>query len=144
MPKITVSPNNVEIEVEVGANLRDSLISNGLNIKSTCGGCASCGQCVVIINANAESLSEISFEEKQILGNVFHLTAERLSCQTTVNGDVGVDISSHMDLKRKNVVTKRRTKEETEKIIEERKTLAKERPQRQGGLKRPKRFTTEE
>ena len=49
-----------------------------------------------------------------------------------------------MDLKRKNVVTKRRTKEETEKIIEERKTLAKERPQRQGGLKRPKRFTTEE
>ena len=78
----------MEIEVEVGANLRDSLISNGLNIKSTCGGCASCGQCVVIINANAESLSEISFEEKQILGNVFHLTAERLSCQTTVNGDV--------------------------------------------------------
>ena len=143
MPKITVLPSNQQIEIDNGANLRETLISSGLGIKSPCGGCASCAQCVVVINSNPEALNEISFEEKQILGNVFHLTAERLSCQTIVSGDVTVDISAHIEVKPKQVVTKRRTRLEADTIIEERREKAKERPQRPGGLKRPKAFKYE-
>ena len=40
MPIIKVEDKNIEIED--GANLRTSLISNGYQITSTCGGCASC------------------------------------------------------------------------------------------------------
>ena len=42
-----------------------------------------------------DSVSEVSFEEKQLLGNVFHITKERLSCQTLIQGSLTVDISNH-------------------------------------------------
>ena len=111
----------------------------GFDIKSTCGGCASCAHCVVVISEGEDNISETSFEEKQILGNVFHLTKERLSCQTKVLGDISVDISAHLQDKPKPK-THRRTREQAETVIEERKQKSKERPQRQGGLKRPKPF----
>lgn len=142
MHKITLLPGNEVIEVEAGANLRESLIKAGHEIKSPCGGCASCGQCIVVIRDGQESLSEVSFEEKQIIGNVFHITQERLSCQTTIqSGDVTVDISGHMK-KKTPTVTKRRTRAEADSIIEERKENSKNRPERQGGFKKPKSFTT--
>lgn len=143
MPKMTVLPGNTILEVEMGSNLRTSLMENGFNIKSTCGGCASCSQCVVVIKNGAESLSDISFEEKQLLGNVFHLTSERLSCQTTVNGDIVVDVSAHVeDSIKVKPKTHRRTRDEANQVLEDRKQKAKERPQKQGGLKRPKPFST--
>ena len=143
MASIKVLPGDSQIQVEDGANLRDALTQAGFLIKSTCGGCATCALCVVVVPSGEENLSEITFEEKQLLGNVFHITNERLSCQTNVLGDVTVDISAHLE-KKKPVVTKRRTKEEKEKIIQDRKDNRKERPAKLGGGKRPKAFSTKE
>ncbi len=145
MPRIKVFPFNQEVAVDEGGNLRDALDQAGFAIKSTCGGCASCAQCVVIIKEGAENISDISFEEKQLLGNVFHITHERLSCQTLVNGDVSVDISIHTQ-KKDAPKTIRRSKEESEKIIEQRKEKAKEKSEKikSGGKRRPKAFQTKE
>jgi uncharacterized 2Fe-2S/4Fe-4S cluster protein (DUF4445 family) len=143
MPKVTVMPYGKEIEAYHGDNLRTALISNNFDIKSTCGGCASCGQCVIVVKDNYAHLSEISFEEKQILGNVFHITQERLSCQTEILGDVTVDISAHVKVTNLASKTKRRTKVEAENIVTERREKAKEKPQRQGGFKKPKAFSTD-
>ncbi len=142
MYKLTVMPSGQIIEVDEGENLRQSLIKNGLSVKSPCGGCASCGQCIITVKDGLNNLSDISFEEKQLLGNIFHMTQERLSCQTTIVGDVTVDITNHMEKKATPVMTKRRTKDEAEKIIEERKENSKNRPERQGGFKKPKSFTS--
>lgn len=145
MHKVTVLPGTEVIEVESGSNLREALIAQGQTIKSPCGGCASCGQCVVVVKSGFEGLSEITFEEKQIIGNVFHITQERLSCQTSINGDITVDVSAHIEVeKKKPIVTKRRTREQADTIIEERRENSKNRPEREGGFNKPKSFTVKD
>jgi len=144
MNHINVLPGNKLIEVEDGANLRTALNSAGYKIKSKCGGCASCADCVVVIKEGDKNISDISFEEKQLLGNVFHITQERLSCQVEVFGNIVVDVSAHIE--KKAVKTNRRTREESIKIVQERKEKAKEKNNivREGGKKRPKAFKTKE
>lgn len=144
MPKITVMPYGREIEVNHGDNLRTSLISNEFEVKSPCGGCASCGQCIVVVKDNYASLNDISFEEKQIIGNVFHITQERLSCQTTVLGDVTIDISAHV--KKVNIASKtvRRTREQADEVVAQRKEKFNAKPERQGGFSKPKAFKSED
>lgn len=139
MPKVHVTPFNKTIEVEENEVLRDALTKNDFYIKSTCGGCASCGLCTVVIVEGEQNLNEFSFEEKQLLGNIFHITRERLSCQTKVLGDLTVDISAHKKVNPVKVI--RKTKEELENKEPEEPV---EREKRQGGFKRPKAFKTEE
>lgn len=143
--QITILPQNTIIKSENGANLRTTLIDNGFAIKSPCGGSSNCGECKVTIKSGFESLSDVSFEEKQILGNVFHITSERLSCQTNVMGDIRIDITDHIE---KVVVpppkTMRRTREQADTIIEERREQSKNRPQKEGGFKKPKSFTVKD
>lgn len=143
MPKLTILPLDKEIIIEKGSNLRRSLMDNGISVKSTCGGHASCGDCVVVVKKGEGNLSEITFEEKQILGNVYHLTSERLSCQTNIltdeSQDIIVDVSMHIE-KKIPVKTHRRTREEADKIVSDRHSKSKEKPRKQGGRKRPKAF----
>lgn len=141
MNKVFVEPINKYVEVEDGANLRESLIKAGIEIMSPCGGCASCSRCVVIVKSGAENLSEIEFTEKQILGNVFHLTGERLSCQAKVLGNVHVDVSLHLEKeapKAKKIVRKTRTEVAEDKI--KRKAERDAEPPKEGGWKKPKSF----
>ena len=135
MHKVNIIPTGQVIEVEDGANLRESLISNGNNVYSKCGGCASCSDCIVVITDGHEHLNEIPFEEKQLLGNVFHITNERLACQVEVLGDITVDITEHLEAKvPAKPKTVRRTKQEVEKKAEEPRPEYKP---REGGFKRP-------
>src|SRR5690606_5116454 len=67
----------------------------GKKIKSSCGGCATCSDCTIIVKSGEMNLSPQTFEELRLLGNVFHITKERLSCQTRITGDVTLDISAH-------------------------------------------------
>ena len=138
MPKIFIKPSNTEIVVESGTNLRNVLIKEGYPIKSTCGGCASCATCVVVIKDGDNNISEISFEEKQLLGNVFHITKERLSCQVEVLGDLTVDISLHTNEIPKKIIRKSKTQVEQEKVQHAQE--ASERPVKEGGFRRPKQF----
>lgn len=143
--KITLEHNGQQIPANDSDSLFTQLKAAGINVKSTCGGCASCGQCVVVIKEGQSNLQQINFEEKQLLGNVFHITKERLSCQTFLTGDVTIDISAHLKTAEKKAKVVRRTKEEADQVVEDRKQKAKEkresRPKRLGGGKKPKAFS---
>lgn len=146
MQIIKVLPQGAKVEIQDGQSLFAGLKAAGFHINSTCGGCASCGRCVVHIIEGEQWLNDIPFEEKQLLGNVFHITKERLSCQTTTKGPVTVDISMHESgsekTKRSNI--RRRSKEQVKKIEEEReeerRERRKDRPKRLGGGRKPKAF----
>ena len=124
---VTVWPSGEIVQMNEKDSLFAQLKENGINVKSTCGGCASCGQCTIVITSGEENLNEPSFEEKQLIGNVFHITKERLSCQTYTTGNITIDISAHLELNsHKKQITKRRTKEEAQTVVEKRKEASKE------------------
>lgn len=141
---VTVLPNNEQVEISQHETLYAALKAKGHAIKSTCGGCASCGQCVVKIVAGAENLLDPSFEETQLMGNVFHLTQERLSCQTYLRGDVSVDISEHLNLEvSKKPVFKVRKKEDmlaNDKQEDNAEVATTMKPKKLGGGKKPRAF----
>lgn len=143
MPKIKLLPSNSLVDVEAGKDLYSELKEKGIHINSTCGGCASCAKCIITIVEGEENLNEIPFEEKQLLGNVFHITKERLACQVIASGPATIDISMHEQNKTKPVF-KRRKKEDVSKMIEERKEKRKERPKKLGGGRKPKAFDFKE
>jgi hypothetical protein len=80
-----------------------------------------------------DNLESPPFAELKLLGNVFHITKERLLCQTKIIGDVALDISRHdkatdeeklknktNKFSAKKAQTKVRSKTEFEKIKEDR------------------------
>lgn len=160
MHKVTLVPLKETVEVDSEKDLFSQLRKMGYPIQTTCGGCASCARCIVVVLEGKENLSEPTFEEKQLLGNVFHITGERLSCQTKIHGDITLDISSHLGInevakpktvrKSKEQVEGERQKrfEEREKQKQETETLIKKHPHNKdfgrmkklGGSKRPKSF----
>jgi ferredoxin len=93
--KCTLWPSGEVIEVDGERSLFEQLKKAGKKIKSSCGGCATCGDCVIVIKSGEMNLNPQPFEETRLLGNVFHITKERLSCQTKVHGDITIDISAH-------------------------------------------------
>lgn len=95
MPKCTLRPNGEQVEVESGLNLLEALRAKDIYVKSSCGGHATCSDCVIKIVSGEDNLSPPPFEELKLLGNVFHITKERLACQTCISGDVTIDLSNH-------------------------------------------------
>ncbi len=93
--KVTLWPSGEVLEVSSEESLLVQLKKAGKKIKSGCGGCATCSDCVVIVKSGEMNLSPQTFEELRLLGNVFHITKERLSCQTRLTGDVTLDITGH-------------------------------------------------
>jgi ferredoxin len=83
------------VEVDEQTPLLKALKEKGVYIKSSCGGCASCSDCIVKVRSGMDNLNPPKFEEIRLLGNVFHITKERLSCQVLVNGHAEIDISEH-------------------------------------------------
>ena len=81
MMKVLISNTNNLYNVSDGESLLDSLRKEKVSIRSSCGGYASCGDCVVKVLKGAENLDKPNFDEKKLLGNVFHITKERLACQ---------------------------------------------------------------
>ncbi len=142
---VTVWPSGKVVEVSENESLYTQLKEAGFGIKSKCGGCASCGDCILVIKSGDENLNEPSFEEKQLLGNVFHLTKERLSCQTKVSGAITVDISMHADAPAKKAKAVRRSREEADKVLEDRRAEGVEKRKNKvhklGGGKKPKAFS---
>jgi len=135
---LKIKPLNKKIEIPADKDLYTALKENDIFIKSTCGGCASCTHCIITILEGSENINEMSFEEKQILGNTFHITQERLSCQTKINGEVTIDVSKHgHEAKPK---PKLRKKTEVDSIRQERYEKRKEKPKKLGGGKKPKPF----
>ncbi len=92
MPKVSFQPANIAIEVDEGVSIREASLRAGVQIPSTCGGVGSCGLCKVKITSGVEHLAPMTQLELGKLGNVFFITKERLSCQTTFKGEVGCEV----------------------------------------------------
>ena len=80
MKKVIIEDENREIELQENETLLDALKNNNIRIKSSCGGYASCSDCIVKINSGGECLNSPTFEEKSHLGNVYFITKERMAC----------------------------------------------------------------
>ena len=93
--KVTLKPSGEVVEVEEGKNLLVALREQNIYIKSSCGGHASCTDCIIKIVSGEDYITPPPFEELKLLGNVFHITKERLACQTCLTGDVTIDIGKH-------------------------------------------------
>lgn len=93
--KVTLWPSGETLEMNGEESLLTQLKGAGKKIKSSCGGCATCSDCTIIVKSGEMNLTPQTFEELRLLGNVFHITKERLSCQTKLLGDVTLDISAH-------------------------------------------------
>ncbi len=119
--KITLKPSGNVVEVEEGVNLLEALRSENVYIKSSCGGVASCSDCIVKIVSGEDYITPPPFEELKLLGNVFHITKERLACQTSVTGDVSIDISRHDKVKDENRLKNKTTSFTQKKQIKIRK-----------------------
>ncbi len=115
--KVTLRPELKTLEVNEGENLLQALRAQSVYVKSSCGGGASCSDCIIKVVSGEEHLSPIEFPELKLLGNVFHITKERLACQTKITGDITIDVSRHnKDLDQeqlKNKTNKMRPKKST-------------------------------
>jgi 2Fe-2S ferredoxin len=87
--------NGEKLQVSEDKSLLEALREAGIYIKSSCGGVASCSDCLIKITEGVDNINAPSFEETKLIGNVFHITKERLSCQTRVTGPISIDISAH-------------------------------------------------
>lgn len=160
--QLTLLPSEKSVEIDSETSILDCLRDEGVYIKSGCGGHASCTDCVIKVVEGEGHLNNPTFDETQLLGNVFYITKERLACQTQCHGAVTIDISRHdkvadqMKLANKNSplpkknTARVRKKEDVSKMYQERneKRVQKEeerklKPQKQSGFQRPKTFRTD-
>lgn len=167
--KCTLWPSGEVLDLNGEETLLNQLKKSGKNIKSSCGGCATCSDCIVVVKSGELNLTAQTFEELRLLGNVFHITKERLSCQSRLLGDVTIDISAHEKKSTpiiKTVVKKSSTRlkkrEDVEKAVKEKEERVETRPtdtwfkhweneeedpnkpKRLGGNKRPRPFNYSE
>lgn len=142
--KLTLMPLGQTIEVDSEAPLYQQIKAQNIDINGTCGGCASCGKCIVKVIKGEEFLSEVELAERQLLGNVFHMTKERLACQLRISGEVAIDITEHLPKEKQGPVL-RRTKVDLLKKAQEAQLnkSEEEKPVKPGGLRRPKAFQFE-
>lgn len=76
------------IEIDEGQSLLHAAHACDAPVHTLCNGIGACVQCKVRIMEGEPNLSEPNNLEKDRLGNIFHLTHERLACQARVHGPV--------------------------------------------------------
>jgi ferredoxin len=83
-----------KIEVSVGTKLTQAAYAAGIQIQQTCGGTPSCTDCMIKVLNEQEggSLEEMQGPEKRLLGNVYHLTKERLACQAVIRNSLTIKV----------------------------------------------------
>jgi len=146
MYKIKLIPNDIIVDLDEDKSVFEQLKEKDIHINSSCGGCASCTKCIIKVIDGEENMNEIPFEEKQILGNVFHMTSERLACQLKVNGSMTLDLTGHVGESKKEKKVLRRTLVEKNELREKKAQERMENPQpvKEGGFRRPKGFNYNE
>jgi len=94
MPRVTfLHPNGKSGAVTENVTLLDAAKELGFSLNHDCGGNASCTTCRVEVQAGSEHLSEIDFEEQDLLDReALSEPWHRLGCQARVLGDVVVRV----------------------------------------------------
>lgn len=156
MVKIILLPEKQVLDISEKKNLKNELEAKGIAIRSSCGGFGTCGECIVTIAKGMDQCSPPTYQEIKLLGNIFHLTNERLSCQLKVQGNIELDLSKQRTLQKTNNKTFKKKvspkplrrkppekkEEEAPVVVEVSSTPLKKHEQdkgKQGGFQRPKR-----
>jgi 2Fe-2S ferredoxin len=94
MPHVTFFlPEGRSGEVEANTSLLEASKLLGCRLNHDCGGNASCTTCRVEVQMGAENLSEIDFDEQDLLDReALSEPCHRLGCQAKVLGDVVVRV----------------------------------------------------
>lgn len=89
-------PEHVDAECKKDEDLFSLSKYNRLKIPSSCNGQGTCGLCRVVIREGEEHLNKQTEVEIRHLGNVYHITKERLACQCKFVscGEVEVEIKN--------------------------------------------------
>lgn len=94
MPRVTfLHSQGKSGTVSRHASLLDAAKEIGFSLNHDCGGNASCTTCRVEVESGGENLSEIEFEEQDLLDReALSEPWHRLGCQAKVLGDVTVRV----------------------------------------------------
>lgn len=94
MPRVTfLHPQGKSGNVTRNLTLLDAAKELGFPLKHDCGGNASCTTCRVEVQSGGENLSEIEFDEQDLLDReALREPWHRLGCQARVLGDVVVRV----------------------------------------------------
>ena len=94
MPKVTfLHSRGITGEVEANLSLLDAAKALGFPLNHDCGGNASCTTCRVEVQSGGEHLSEIDFDEQDLLDReALSEPWHRLGCQAKIVGDVVVRV----------------------------------------------------
>ena len=94
MPRITfVHSEGKSGEVPEDVSVLEAAELLGFPLEHDCGGNASCSTCRVEVMVGAENLSEIDFDEQDLLDReALTESYHRLSCQAKISGDVMVQV----------------------------------------------------
>jgi ferredoxin, 2Fe-2S len=94
MPHVTfLLPEGRSGEVEINTSLLEASRLLGCRLNHDCGGNASCTTCRVEVQMGVENLSEIDFDEQDLLDReALSEPWHRLGCQAKVLGDVVVRV----------------------------------------------------
>ena len=97
MPRVTfLHEEGKSGDVEPNLTLLEASKVLGFPLHHDCGGNASCTTCCVEVQRGGENLSEIQFEEQDVLDREdLKEPWHRLSCQARVCGDVVVRVPEH-------------------------------------------------
>ncbi len=94
MPRVSfLHPDGRSGEVELNLTLLEAAKAVGFELNHDCGGNASCTTCRVEVQMGGENLSEIDFDEQDLLDReALSEPWHRLGCQAKVLGDVVVRV----------------------------------------------------
>jgi 2Fe-2S ferredoxin len=93
MAIISFARKRQPLQVPDGSILMECLVDAGIPVATSCGGSGVCTKCCIQILAGAENLSAPN-DLEEFLREVNNFAADmRVSCQTTVHGDITVDAS---------------------------------------------------
>lgn len=92
--KIEIIDRDAEVEAEEGQTILNALLEGGVEWMHACGGFCNCTTCRVKVEEGKDNLSEMKEDEKNTIrrfkGEEKLEGPFRLSCQTTVHGDVKI------------------------------------------------------
>jgi len=88
--RVTFRPSGKQVRVPAGTTLLEAARKAGLPVGSACGAHGLCARCGVVLIGGAGGVSEETDREREAK-RVNRVDAEqRLSCMTTVEGDVEI------------------------------------------------------
>lgn len=92
MPKVIFHPSGKSGEVPEKKTVLEAAELLGVDLAHECGGFATCSTCRVVVEDGHENLSEIEFDEENMLEVAALLPPHRLSCQAKILGNVTIRI----------------------------------------------------